>query len=334
MTNSPAIRHDGWTYARRRAFLEALAETGSVTRAAEDCDISTRSAYQLRHRHEGAAFALGWDAAILVARGRLVDDLMHRALEGQTDILTRDRDADQVSRTRTDNRLGMSLLTRLDNRADAAVGQGGDAALSRIIAQDFEAFLDLVESGAGGAGAALFVGARQLHDQNPAMPGFLGLPAPLDLANGQCELRDSEAEDEDEDESHDVWQDDECEWRTRFPPPPGFVGREDGEFGDDGYWRSLTTDEIVAALARCEAALAPIRAEAEAARDSYFGFVPPSPRDAKSESLSKKAQKARTESATAPESSNWDSANPSGMEAIRSIPHDWSRPPPAASSIY
>jgi hypothetical protein len=88
MTHLPAIRRDGWTYPKQRQFLEALAETGSVVIAAEDCRISARSAYNLRNRRDGMAFHLGWDAAILVARGRLVDDLMHRAIEGQTDTLT------------------------------------------------------------------------------------------------------------------------------------------------------------------------------------------------------------------------------------------------------
>jgi hypothetical protein len=295
MTNLTAIRHDGWTYDRQRKFLETLAETGSAVIAAEECKISPRSAYNLRNRRDGAAFQLGWDAAILVARGRLVDDLMHRALEGQTDILTRDRDADEVSRFRKDNRLGMSMLARLDNRADGAPAHGGDAALARIIAQDFAAFLDLIESGAGGAGAALFVSARQTL----VTPGIAALVAPSDATHGPCELRgaEDEAGDEDEDdeeeESTGVWQDDHGDWLTRFPPPPGFDGDEESEFGDPYYARSLTTEEMTAHLARCEAELAPIRAEAEAARDLYFGFVPKPPEPVKRAAVVKKAKKVR-----------------------------------------
>ena len=68
-TPADATRADGWTPARQRRFLETLAATGVIMLACESVRITARSAYNLRIRHDGAAFRLGWDAAILIARG-------------------------------------------------------------------------------------------------------------------------------------------------------------------------------------------------------------------------------------------------------------------------
>ena len=147
-------RHDGWNPARQRAFLEQLAASGLVRSACAEVEMSREAAYKLRHRREGAAFALGWDAALLLARCQLADTLMERAIDGQTDILTRDDDAGERRRHRHDNRLAMSVLGRLDRFADGASVAATDALL---IAGDWEAFLDLIDDGHGGAGAALFL---------------------------------------------------------------------------------------------------------------------------------------------------------------------------------
>ena len=156
-------RADGWTPARQRVFLETLAAEGTIAAACDACGLSRRSAYNLRFRMDRAAFRLGWDAAILIARARLIDGLMLRAIEGQEEIVT--RDGDTVTRHRIDNRLALSMLTRLDRMADAEALDGPDAALARIVSQDFEAFLDIVGAGNGVnalgpcAAAALFIAA-------------------------------------------------------------------------------------------------------------------------------------------------------------------------------
>ncbi|MCZ8171731.1 MAG: LysR family transcriptional regulator, partial [Brevundimonas sp.] len=41
-------RHDGWTPERQRAFIGALADTGSVSRAARHVNMSPEGAYYLR----------------------------------------------------------------------------------------------------------------------------------------------------------------------------------------------------------------------------------------------------------------------------------------------
>lgn len=140
---APQSRVDGWTAARQRLFLETLAATGIIRLACDAVHISHRSAYNLRIRRDGAAFRLGWDAAILIARARLADDLLARAITGQTETIHRDEDNFQVTRHRHDNRLAMSMLARLDRMADCPA-EGTDAALARIVAQDFTAYLDML----------------------------------------------------------------------------------------------------------------------------------------------------------------------------------------------
>ncbi|GFZ82242.1 MULTISPECIES: hypothetical protein [Sphingobium] len=142
-TTAQQIRADGWSPARQRAFLETLAATGIILSACEAARISPRSAYALRIRRDGAAFRLGWDAAILIARARLADDLLARALTGHEEVIRKDMDAGEITRHRHDNRLAMSMLSCLDRMADSPP-QGSDAALARVVAQDFAAYLDML----------------------------------------------------------------------------------------------------------------------------------------------------------------------------------------------
>jgi hypothetical protein len=115
----PTVRSVGWLPIRKRVFLESLAETGIIVQASDDCQISPRAAYTLRLRDEGIGFRLGWEAAMLIARGRLVDTLMERAIKGWDEVITRFADdSDERIRHRIDNRLAMSLLGRLDRRAE------------------------------------------------------------------------------------------------------------------------------------------------------------------------------------------------------------------------
>jgi hypothetical protein len=267
-----AIRKDGWTAARQRLFLEALSQEGSVAKACGEVGLSRRAAYDLRWRNAGAAFNLGWAAATLIARARLADDLLERALDGQRFVTVRDRSDHHVITTtldRHDNRLGMSLLSRLDKRADADLGCGSDAALARLIAQDWEAFLDLIETGGGAAAAALFLDARK-----PLEEGDYPEAANDDeMFNGQCEVREKNLS------GCSVWQDSRSdEWLTDFPPPPDFDGDEEGKFGGDGYERSLSDEEQAAQDKKTEAEIAPQREIAAAERDQFFGFIAIKPR--------------------------------------------------------
>jgi hypothetical protein len=57
-------RADGWTSARQSAFLEVLARTRSVTRAARAAGMSRESAHRLRNRDPYGLFAAAWDRAL------------------------------------------------------------------------------------------------------------------------------------------------------------------------------------------------------------------------------------------------------------------------------
>ena len=81
-----------------------------------------------------------------------------------------------------------------------------------------------------------------------------------------------------------LWEDEEEDglWWTDYPPPDGFSGVEEGEWGDEEYRRTLSDAEQEAldrdlALDRAEeeAERASERAEAAAERDRVFGLAPP-----------------------------------------------------------
>jgi len=78
----PAPRSYHWTSRLQRDFLEAFATNGSVKISAAKVGMSPSAVYQLKQRPEGAAFRLGCAAALLIARGRLVDELLDRASGG------------------------------------------------------------------------------------------------------------------------------------------------------------------------------------------------------------------------------------------------------------
>ena|SRR5689334_11867499 len=72
---SKRIRRDGWTAERQLLFLDALARTRSVTKAAALAGISRKSAYRLRARRDGALFAISWDRAL---KGHKVEGMVRR----------------------------------------------------------------------------------------------------------------------------------------------------------------------------------------------------------------------------------------------------------------
>jgi hypothetical protein len=63
-TKGSKIRADGWTAGRQLRFLGALADTRSVSKAADAAGMSRESAYRLRGRREGVLFAALWDEAL------------------------------------------------------------------------------------------------------------------------------------------------------------------------------------------------------------------------------------------------------------------------------
>ena len=91
MTNIPFTpaptrrrRHDGWTPARQRAFIAALAELGLVAAAVEQVGMSRKSAYALRERPGAESFAAAWDEALAQGRTNAALVGVHRAVRGVT----------------------------------------------------------------------------------------------------------------------------------------------------------------------------------------------------------------------------------------------------------
>jgi hypothetical protein len=137
-------RTDGWTPERQRAFVVMLSLSGSVKAAAEEVGLSRESAYHLRRKPEGRLFARLWDAARLIARDRLADEAMERAMNGTTEtIIYHGEEAGH--RLRHDNRHLQWTLGRLDREVSRFDER---AAPARRVASAFDALADALGSGA------------------------------------------------------------------------------------------------------------------------------------------------------------------------------------------
>ncbi len=275
-----------WSPANQRAFLEHLAIVGSVTLAAKHVGMSARAAYDLKHRRDGAAFKLGWVAAVLIARGRLGDDLLERAIHGYDEEYVRapaDENGEvRIRRHRTDSRLGMEYLKRLDRMADNVAENAGELQLAHIIMGDWEVFLDRLapaDSDDGGVAAVVCWLAGRDNRFNP-LSGLWEKPdedcevAQISAAFAEEEADEVELTPEDEAAAMKMWFcDHNNAWRTNFPPPEDFYGEEDGTFGDIHYERDLSDEEEEVRLAWLEAEVAPVREAGEAARKAFFGLT-------------------------------------------------------------
>jgi hypothetical protein len=63
-TQNPKIRCDGWTAERQLCFLDALAQTRSVTKATRAAGMSREGAYRFLARNADSLFAALWDRAL------------------------------------------------------------------------------------------------------------------------------------------------------------------------------------------------------------------------------------------------------------------------------
>jgi hypothetical protein len=86
---NPSLYYRRWTPAHQRKFCMALIQHGNVDRACAYAGRSRTGAYILRNRAEGKAFALAWDAALLVVSKQMMDDAIEMAREGGTTELIR-----------------------------------------------------------------------------------------------------------------------------------------------------------------------------------------------------------------------------------------------------
>ena len=115
---SASTRHDGWTPAHQRAFINQLARIGVVRAAARAVGRSAKSAYALRRRAGvDSGFVRAWDRALALGREQALDTAIDRALTGEaTPIFYRGRQVGE--RRRYDNGLLIAALRALHARGD------------------------------------------------------------------------------------------------------------------------------------------------------------------------------------------------------------------------
>ncbi|HEX2764426.1 MAG TPA: hypothetical protein VHM92_11390 [Allosphingosinicella sp.] len=255
-----ALRHDGWTPEKKRLFLERFGECGVIVEACDAVGMSAKAAYNLRERDP--LFAAGWEAATAIARPPLADEAYSRARNGVVERIYRDGEV-IAERHRYDNRLTMSVLRRLDARIDRAEERGEPHL--RLVARWDEFLAALGED-------RLEDGRAMLEDPPAATLAAEGDENAEDRELRELHLSGDELEgDEDYEDRHLVWEDEEG-WWTNYPPPEGFDGEEEGEYGEYDYRRSLSPEEEEAVGAKVADERAEERARAEAQRRAWFGL--------------------------------------------------------------
>ena len=145
-------RTDGWTPERQRLFVEALADCGSVTEAAERAGMSKQAAYNLRRHPDAVAFRKGWDEALVDAWRRVQETALERVTNGETEIFM--RGGVRVVRHRP---CSQQLMIHMLDRAEriiakaSAVANAQAAALSTVtvarIREEIRALADTSEAG-------------------------------------------------------------------------------------------------------------------------------------------------------------------------------------------
>ena len=111
-------RRNGWSEERQRAFIAALAECGSVARAARSIGMTPRSAYRLLDAAGADSFAAAWDEAIEQGIERVRIAALDRALHGYSASVYRRGKLVRVE-TRFNDRLAIALLNGRDKSIDA-----------------------------------------------------------------------------------------------------------------------------------------------------------------------------------------------------------------------
>ena len=126
----------GWSKAKERAFLSALAETCNVTLAASESGLSPSQAY--RRRKADAAFRNAWLEAVGAAYQRLELVLLERAFVGTEKIIRR-KDGSEERMMDYPNQLALTLLKMHRDSATEAnrdfAPEDVDAIRERLIAK-------------------------------------------------------------------------------------------------------------------------------------------------------------------------------------------------------
>jgi hypothetical protein len=130
-------RADGWSAGRQAACLAHLADNGIAADAVRSVGMSSQGSYALRRTARGYAFNLGWEAALIIARRIVVDDVMTAAIRGEQSRWVREDGV--TTYTRQNTKLSLTLLDRVNPAT----------ALPEVIAVAtcFDSFLQLIDDG-------------------------------------------------------------------------------------------------------------------------------------------------------------------------------------------
>ena len=102
-----AARRNDWTPQLAERFVEALAETCNVTRAAKAICRSISNVYL--HRARDAGFRASWDQALAIGYSRLEMMLLERALHGIEKVVVA-KDGSTSTMTEYSDRTALALL--------------------------------------------------------------------------------------------------------------------------------------------------------------------------------------------------------------------------------
>lgn len=245
-----SLRHriDGFTPAKQREYVEALADSGVARYAAARIGMSEQSVNRLRRRPEAASFNRACEAAHRIGSRRLVSVAFERSIEGTVKRHYYHGEVKSEERV-YDNRLLMSLIGKLPHLFEEPGPEP--------IEQNWQPWMEAIEQGLPEPSGP----EPPIAEEPPAAPES----GPAD-ASAKCPIHQPF-------DGHEVWEDDEGIWWTEFLPPDDFDGEEQGRFGTDDYCRTLTEAE----QAVIDAEAARERALAAARRDFYFGFAGDNP---------------------------------------------------------
>ena len=167
-------RTGGWTPVKVAAFIEKLAETGSVTRAAAYVRLSTAAAYALRNHPDGAPFAAAWDDAVGARHEMLAEIALDRVRDGVERLRWWKGECVGADRVFSD-RLLMFMLDRTDPlRRGGGRASSEQAAAARARVDDAGALDRLLAPPAAPGPAAVPLpgpaGAGESCPGGPAMP--------------------------------------------------------------------------------------------------------------------------------------------------------------------
>lgn len=139
-------RADGWTPAKQRAFIEALADTNCAAAAAARVGMSAESAHRLRRRPGAEGFSAAWDAALLLTiRHCAVSKAVETALNGT--IVRRYYHGQVIAEERV---YSEKLLLWLLEKGEKLLARG------EAIAADWDASMGQLEAGLLGHGCRVW----------------------------------------------------------------------------------------------------------------------------------------------------------------------------------